>query len=127
MYIEENVNPKKRKVDDCAIRAVVKATGRDYRKVYFELCKIGDQVLNMPNSTEVLEKYLIENCGFIPGKIKVVKGSKRPTVRSFAMEHRTGTYILRVANHITVVVNGNYYDIWDCGDCAVYKYWSKLS
>lgn len=43
-YIYKNVNPKNKKVDDCVIRAVTLATGQDYKKVFFDLCKAADAV-----------------------------------------------------------------------------------
>jgi hypothetical protein len=33
--------------------------------------------------------------------------------------------VLRTAGHLTCCRNGNYYDTWDCGSQAVYKYWYK--
>lgn len=125
MYIEENVNPKKKKTGDCVIRAVTKATGQDWHKVFFELCKLGDSMCEMPNSTNVVEQYL-KQFGFVRVSYKVRRGDKRPTVKSFCRDHPKGVYVLRVANHEVCAINGNYYDIWDCGDCAVYSWLEKV-
>lgn len=56
--------------------------------------------------------------------LKVVKGKKRITVEEFAKSHKEGRYILRVSNHVVTVRDGYYWDIWECGDCCVYGYWS---
>ena len=53
------------------------------------------------------------------------KGSKRPTVDSFAKDHPNGSYILSVANHVVAVVDGKYYDTWDSGYKSLYGYYEK--
>ena len=125
MWINENVNPKGKKVDDCAIRAVTKATGQDWHRTFFDLCKIGDSLCEMPNSLKTQEEYL-RKFGFVKKSYKVRKGEKRPTVRSFCRDHPKGTFVLRVANHVVCMIDGNYYDTWDCGDCAVYCWFEKV-
>lgn len=124
VYKYLNLNPKGRKIGDCAVRAVTLAVGLDYRKVYFDLCKLGDKRSSMPNEIDVLTEYM-ESFGFKKDSLKVVKGGHRYTVRSFAETHPTGVYFLRVVHHFTTVVNGDWYDIWDCGDCSVYWWMSK--
>jgi hypothetical protein len=56
---------------------------------------------------------------------KAAKGTRRGTVDSFAQAHPKGRYLLRVANHFVTVVDGFYYDIWDCGCKSVYGYYKK--
>ena len=36
------------------------------------------------------------------------------TVEEFANSHPFGTYLIRVPSHLTVIINGVLYDIWDC-------------
>ena len=124
MYKEFNVNPKGKKTGDCAFRAVAAATGLGWDKAYEGLCAHGFALKTAPNETEAIESFLLTQ-GFKVGKIKVEKGSKRPTVAQFAEQHPNWYTVLRVANHITCCAFGNYVDIWDCGDCSVYKYWYK--
>lgn len=126
MFIKENVNPKGKKTDDCVIRALTKATGQDWHKVYFDCCKIGDSLCDMPNSLETIEIYL-NRFGFIRKSYKVRRGELRPTVRSFCLDHQKGIYVLRVAHHTVCVIDGKYYDTWDCGECAVYSWFEKSS
>lgn len=121
MYIEFNANPK-HKIGDCAVRAVCKALNKDWQTTYFDLCKLGSQLWSMPNNDEVIEKYL-EMHGFIRKSYKAKKGSKRPTVADFARLNNHGTYVVRVANHVTCIVDGNIYDIWDCSSKCVYSYY----
>lgn len=124
MYIYRNLNPKGKKVGDCVIRAVALATGIEYRKVFFELCKLADQLCDMPNSTDVFGKYLVDH-GFTKAVYKVPKGSKRDTVESLVAKHKKDILVIRVAGHTTCGYHGNIVDIWDCSDCAVYTYWIK--
>lgn len=121
----KNENPKSRETSDCVVRALATATDTDWDLVYKRLCEIGFELKVMPNSKEAYELYL-EESGFERQKISVKKGSKRPTVLSFTKEHKEGVFVLSVANHLTVCKEGIYYDIWDCGNCSMYTYWSKI-
>lgn len=123
-YIEYNVNPKKRKVDDCAIRAIAVASGLTWDNIFELLVKIAFDYKCAPTDIEAVS-IALNQLGFIEGKIKVTKGSKRPTVAEFAENYPNVYAILRVAGHLTCSGRGNYVDIWDCGDKSVYKYWYK--
>jgi hypothetical protein len=123
-YINYNVNPKKLKTGDCAIRAVATATGLTWDETYTKLADAGFEMKMCMNSTEVVEKVLV-TLGFSIGKIRVVKGQHRPTVESFSKEYRDHYCVLRVANHLVATGRGNYVDIWDCGNSSVYKFWYK--
>lgn len=124
MYVKHNINPKNKKTGDCAIRAVGAATKLGWDLAYEGLCRHGFMLKTAPNDTEAIHSFLIEQ-GFTEGIIRVPKGSKRPTVDSFAKEHPNWYSVLRVSNHITCCAYGNYLDIWDCGKSSVYKYWYK--
>lgn len=78
----------------------------------------------MPNGKPCYKTYLKEN-GFVYHGISNKKGSKRPTVKQFANEHKEDTYFLHVAKHCVSVVDGIYYDTWDSGECCLYGYWEK--
>lgn len=119
-----NPNPLKKETGDCVVRAIVKATGKDWDTVYKELFEIGFELKVMPNMDEAWKEYL-KRAGFIYHPIKVKKGSKRPTVDGFARKNKEGTFVLRVANHIVTCEEGFYYDIWDSGDKSMYGYYEK--
>lgn len=121
-----NPNPRKHEVGDCVIRAFCKATGEYWETIYKELCELGLEIYDLPNGTVTWKEWLERRDDFIEHSISVKKGQKRPTVDSFTRKHKEGTYILRVANHLVTVEGGYYYDTWDCGDKAVYKYWEKV-
>lgn len=83
---------------------------------------INNQALH--NNQIVYTEYL-KSKGFVYVGISNKKGTKRPTVKSFAKEHKEGVYFVTVANHVVAVVNGMYYDTWDSGEKSMYGYWCK--
>lgn len=126
-----NPNPLKREGADCVVRAFCKAmvphgdTEGVWDDVYDDLCLLGKELKDMPNSNTVWMAYLEDHPLFIEHTLRIKKGMRRPTVDSFAREHNKGVYILRVANHLVTVVDGYYYDTWDCGNKSIYKYWER--
>lgn len=120
-----NPNPSKKETGDCVVRALCKATDKDWDAIYKELFELGFELKVMPNSDEAWKEYVKRN-GFIHHKISNKKGSKRPTVASFAKEHKEGTFVLNVANHIVTVKDGYYFDTWDCGHKSLYGFYEKV-
>lgn len=119
-----NPNPLNNKTGDCVVRALCKATEKDWDTVYKELFELGFEMKVMPNSDECWKKYLELN-GFKKHSLKITKGSKRPRVKEFNKISNKGSYILNVANHIIAHVDEDYYDSWDSGDCCLYGYYEK--
>ncbi|PGR83624.1 hypothetical protein [Bacillus cereus] len=119
-----NPNPLKKETGDCVVRALCKATGKDWDTVYRELYEIGMELKVMPNSKEAWKTYLRRQ-GFIEHKVSNKKGTKRPKVQEFARSHRTGTFVLSVAHHVVTCEDGYYYDLDDFGRSSLYSYWEK--
>lgn len=129
IYYNPNPSPdhKKKKahpVGDCVIRSMCKATEQDWDTVYKEMCELGFELKAMPNDDLTWREYLTRK-GFIKHSIKVPKGSKRPTVQGYTKEHKKGTFVLQVANHLVTASDGHYYDVWDCGTCCLYQVWES--
>lgn len=124
MFVKYNVNPRNRKVGDCAIRAVATATGLGWDEAYKQLAAAGFLYKCSMSDVEAID-IVMQNNGFKVGTIKIHKGDKRPKVAKFAEEHPNWYCVLRVANHLVASGRGNYVDTWDSGDCSVYKYWYK--
>lgn len=118
-----NPNPKNLDVADCVVRALCKATGESWVDMYTQLFELGLEVCDMPNGNTTWKEYVARHESFIERKLQIRKGVKRPTVRTFCKAHPKGTYLLSLANHLVTVQDGCYYDIWDCGEKSVYKYW----
>lgn len=123
-YYQPNKKDLKDEYGDCVIRALCKVTGKEWLEVFDDLTPYVREVQANPDAPQVYSKYLEDN-GFKWVGITAKKGSKRPTVQSFAKDHKEGTYILRVANHVVTVADGYFYDTWDSGDCSLYGYYVK--
>ena len=68
----------------------------------------------------------LASLGFKYTGVSNKKGTKRPTVDSFAKEHKKGTYIASVAHHVVAIVDGKYYDTWDSGYKSLYGYYELI-
>ena len=123
-YYQPNKKDLKDNYGDCVIRPLTKVLDMEWLKVFDSLLPYARELQCMPNGKPCYEKFLKDN-GFSYVGISNKKGSKRPTVDRFAKDHKTGTYVLRVANHVVAVVNGYYYDTWDSGEKSLYGYWEK--
>lgn len=124
-YYQPNEKDIKDEYGDCVLRALTKAVNKTWLEVFDELIVIAREVQAMPNNKHTYEKYLVDIKGFTYKGISNKKGSKRPSVTEFAKEHRTGTYVVRLAHHIVTIVDGIYYDTWDSGNEKMYGYWEK--
>ena len=121
-----NPNPRKKEVDDCVVRALCKATGKEWNEVYRRLCEIGLEEKVMPNEQNCYERFLKEN-GFTKIKLSIEKGSRRPTVSEMALKSENGrTYVCRITNHLVTAKDGFYWDTWESGDNCLYSYFTKL-
>ena len=123
-YYQPNDKDLKGQNGDCVVRALTKVLNKEWLKVFDDLVPIAREIQASISMKIVYETYLTNN-GFKYTGISNKKGSKRPTVDSFAKDHPTGTYYINVANHCVAIVDGIYYDIWDSGNCCIYGYWAK--
>lgn len=125
MFIKENVNPKGKKTCDCTTRAITKASGLSYETVFNKQCEVMLKKGYFVNDTKNC-MLVLKELGFREVKLGVPKkGDKRPTVTDIAKLSRNKRIVCSLAGHYVACVNGNIYDIWDCSDYAVYKYFVK--
>jgi hypothetical protein len=69
-------------------------------------------------------KFLYDYFNGYPRLIfKPVKGEPRIKGSDFTEFHPKGTYILKMAGHITACVDGVILDTWDCSYRSVYTAW----
>lgn len=125
-FYQPNDRDKKNTYGDCVIRALSKATGMSWIDVFDELLPFCRQEQALPSSQIVYEAYL-KVSGFKYSGIRAAKGTKRPTVASFAADHPVGIYVLRVAHHLVTVADGQYFDVFDSGRKSLYGYWEAPS
>lgn len=123
MYIEFNNNPISRKTGDCAVRSVAKALEIDWETAYCKIAKNGFEMCDVISSDTVWGSVLRQN-----GFIKENMPNTCPdcyTIVDFCKDHPKGRYVIGTGTHAVCAVDGNYYDIWDCGKEAALYAWKK--
>ena len=123
-YYQPNDKDTKDNHSDCVIRALTKVVNKEWLAIFDDLLPYARDMQCMQSERMCYEEYLFDN-GFAYQGISNRKGSKRPTVESFAKDHKQGNYLVNVANHVVAISDGNYYDTWDSGDCCLYGYYYK--
>lgn len=123
MFKKYNPNPSGNwRAGDCVIRAITKATGKDWNKVYAELSVYGYQYGDWGNSNGVWDAYLRDQ-----GFSRAVVPNSCPTcftVADFCEEFPKGNFILATGKHAVAVSDGDYYDTWDSGrEMPIYYYY----
>ena len=123
MYNHFNPNPCGKNVGDCTVRAIVKATGKEWGEVYLRLCIQGYLDGDMPSANACWGRYL-RSIGYR----RYIVPDTCPdcyTVKAFAKDNPDGTFILATGSHVVTVQDGDYYDAWDSGDEVPAYYWRK--
>ena len=123
MFKYFNTNPGNNRVSDCVIRAIGKALGCSWESAYIGLTAEGVALHDMPSSNYVWGMYLRKN-GFDQHMADSVCPSCI-SVSRFADEHPTGTYVLATQNRVVCCQDGDYYELYDCGDEIVLYFFEK--
>jgi hypothetical protein len=113
MFVRCNPNPDNITVGDCVVRAIACANNDTWEDVYWDLCKKGFQMCDMPSSNVVWSSYL-KGLGYK----KFVIPNTCPncySIEKFCNDNKNGTYILATGTHVVAVIDGDYYDTWDSG------------
>lgn len=120
-YIKFNNHPKGLNTSDCVVRAISKAFDNDYLETRRELNRAKRELgFQSYKDTKFLYKHL-ENYERII--LKAVRGEPRIKGYDFTEMYPKGTYILKMAGHISVMIDGVIYDTWDCRYRTVYTAW----
>ena len=124
MFIKYNNNPKNKKTGDCVIRAISFATNDSWENTYKALAELGIKNYLILNDTNNWRKYL-KLLGYEQQKMPRKADNTRYTVHEFCnqLAKKDVTYIIKVANHITVVKDKDLYDTWNCSNKSVGNYW----
>lgn len=122
-FIFFNPNPSNKRVGDCAVRAVAKAIGQDWKDAYIGLCSEGLVFKDMPSANYVWGMYL-KKYGFEEHMISSIC-PQCVTVAEFAEQHPKGRYVLSTQNHVVAVIDGDYFDTWDSGNEIVLYFYKK--
>lgn len=122
-YRAYNPNPLKRQVGDCTVRAISKAMDADWERTYIDLALQGLMQCDMPSANSVWGAYLRSK-----GMTRNVVANDCPDcycVADFAHEHPRGIYVLALSGHVVCVIDGDWYDSWDCGGESPIYYWER--
>ena len=121
MWVKCNPNPIGKQTSDCVIRAIAVATNQSWRRVYQDLCELGNIECEMPNSNFLWGLYL-KDAGF--EQFMLPESCPRcVTVRAFCKIYPEGTYVIGTGTHAVAVIDGDYYDSWDSGDETPSYFW----
>ena len=71
LFVRVNPNPRGKSVGDCTIRAISIALNQSWDMTYWEICKQGFIMCDMPSANHVWGEYL-ETKGFIRSPISVL-------------------------------------------------------
>jgi len=117
-YQYTNPHPKGIKTrEDCVIRAISIATGKDWLTVYDELAELGKELLAPQNDKVTSGAYLDK----IGKRINVIVDGKRLTGKDLTA--RSGTYVMSQAHHLVAIKNGKVRDTWDSSNRSGYIVW----
>ena len=121
MFLEYNAHPKGIKTTDCVVRSIATAMQTDYLECRRKLNKAKrDWGFSTYKETKFLYKYFD---GYPRLIFKAVRGEPRIKGTNFTKLHPEGTYILKMAGHMTVCIDGVILDNWDCTYRSVYTAW----
>lgn len=122
-YKNINLNPDKKRVGDCTIRAIAAATEKDWESVYISIALTGFCMHDMPSANHVWGTYLRS-----VGWKRYALPNSCPdcyTVEQFAKDFPSGTYVLALPSHVVCVKDGDWLDSWDSGEEMPLYYWQK--
>lgn len=119
MYEFVNMNPCKKRLGDCVVRALSLALDQSWYRTAIDLCIEGLIQCDIQNSNAVWHTYLLSK-GF--KKYPILDAM---TFEEFATTHSDGLYIVATSSHVAVVRDGVLLDNWDSSDEQVSYYFVR--
>ena len=119
MYEFVNVNPCKKRLGDCVVRALSLALNQSWYRTAIDLCIEGLIQCDMQNSNAVWHSYL-QSKGF--KKYPILDNM---TFEEFAVRHPEGLYVVGTGSHVAVVRDGVLLDNWNSSDEQVSVYFVR--
>lgn len=107
-FVYYNINPRGERQSDCVTRAIALASGLDYSEVQEKLYYTA-KLLNCDKLCICCYRHLLDDVL----KYKRVECDGF-TLREFSDKYPNGVYLVRMEGHISCLINGIVYDIWDC-------------
>lgn len=123
-YVFQNLNPAKRRVGDCVIRAIAKVMNMSWDDVAIDLSMMMVTEKDIVSSNALWGKYLFMN-GFRRG----ILPDTCPdcfTLKDFVKDFSVGTFVVCTGSHVIAVIDGNWFDTFDSGDEVVTYYYERM-
>lgn len=115
MYKFYNANVHGNFVNDCVVRAIAVAECSTWDDTFDRLSDLAQEDGILLDDVNFVEDYLDKEYNRVPHYSK--------TVGEFAEEFPEGVYLVTMPNHITVIIDGVVYDIFDCRNRVMWSAW----
>lgn len=126
-YTYLNLHPDHKCVGDCVKRAFTLLTGKTYQEISNELNSLKKETHCKKFNNSRNWKTYVKRLGWKKISHPSEKGKPRMNGERFCLSHSKGAYLLRMAHHLTAVVDGKLFDTFDCGQKCVYTSWEVRS
>lgn len=127
MYSYLNLHPQQKLVRDCVKRSLTLLTERPYEQVSKELNDLKKETKCKKFNSNKNWKIYVQRLGWEKFYYPSEKGKPRMNGERFCISHPKGKFLLRMAHHLTAVIDGVIYDTWDCSQKCVYNAWEVRS
>ena len=120
-HVDQMQSESVRQTGDCVIRAIAIATDQSWRRVYRQLCDLGEKHADLPNSNMIWGMYLRER-----GARQFLLPESCPdciTVQAFCERYPEGIYVIGTGDHAVACIDGDYYDSFDSGILTPTYFW----
>ena len=118
-----NSNPIALRTEDCTVRALSRILNISWDDAYEILAESGKKMGLMMSNKAVFSAVLRMN-GFYRENLPTFC-PECYSVKEFVADHPRGRYVLCTENHVVAVVNGTYFDSFDCGDYIIDSFWTR--
>ena len=115
MYKFYNANVHGNFVNDCVVRAIAVAECKTWDEAFDYLSDLAQEDGILLDDVRFVEDYLDTEYKRVPHYSK--------TVGEFSEEYPIGTYLVTMPGHITVIIDGVLYDIFDCRNRTMWTAW----
>ncbi len=114
-----NLNPKRRDVSDCTVRAFALAHDISWYDAYDILSSYARDECIVIDDTKFIDKFLNDRYDYQCLKCQNIK--KR--VGDFCYTLPKGVFLITMSGHITCMIDGIIYDTWDPSDKYAWRVW----
>lgn len=125
-FVYYNRNPKNRLTEDCEVRALSLATDTPYEQVVMDLARLSCETGYAFSGMNLIARYLSSK-GWVKHQQPRAKDNTKYTGKQFCkLFSRYPVIIASIGgHHISCVIEGKFYDTWDCTEWCVGNFWTK--